>query len=600
MKPKTLEAALKQFRIAEFKSGLDKTLCYYVNNPGMWIREAALHLNECLASVEPPVDYAGDLFSAKPVALLTKELKKTLATLMEDCGDAGRQQGYEALVANLAYDLAKSIHSNVTGYLILLQMLAQHTPSLALSNIKRFAELIHSYQNQAGVCIPVLWAIGQSGKTDLATGIKVWLEFMKPLIRLKHYSRHVVSYITGIWEHHPGATKSLDNRVLYPSHFFAIFDAMFSESSSNISKDLQKEFQSVFPLVKAASIGDCSLDHELFPSFLSRLSTLSMVGGATEDCRKLMTECVAECLANNPLAVASHWQQQYRSHFTASAYILDQLGSKTFAKKIMGSHEILHNVDQMESLVEAFQEYNSACSPLKEGLVEAKRGCKNLLANFEKMRCVGSGSSLPYKTMIVLLAVGLGMVVNNDIERKGSFKASSTGLFLQDVGMYDRAVDTFHFTVDSFETSREIAEHYLPIYINHTRENLGPALTKAAQQAQWAWTQAAATGSDALQKANVYLPGAKEKAILFCSETSRIVVEYSEWFVGLTQTGSTQAYKMALEATQSAKLTTQAVIDGEIDLKDVYNGAVDLGNKALLKFEEIRQTLVQQATAANK
>ena len=62
------------------------------------------------------------MVTAKPVALLTKELKKTLATLMEDCGDAGRQQGYEALVANLAYDLAKSIHSNVTGYLILLQV----------------------------------------------------------------------------------------------------------------------------------------------------------------------------------------------------------------------------------------------------------------------------------------------------------------------------------------------------------------------------------------------------------------------------------------------------------------------------------------------
>ena len=58
-------------------------------------------------------------------------------------------------------------------------------------------------------------------------------------------------------------------------------------------------------------------------------------------------------------------------------------GSKTFAKKIMGSHEILHNVDQMESLVEAFQEYNSACSPLKEGLVEAKRGCKVSLIFFK-------------------------------------------------------------------------------------------------------------------------------------------------------------------------------------------------------------------------
>ena len=42
------------------------------------------------------------------------------------------------------------------------------------------------------------------------------------------------------------------------------------------------------------------------------------------------------------------------------------------------------------------------------------------------------------------------------------------------------------------------------------------------------------------------------------------------------------------------------IFSGEIELKDVYNGALDLGNKALLKFEEIRQTLVQQATAANK
>ena len=64
-----------------------------------------------------------------------------------------------------------------------------------------------------------------------------------------------------------------------------------------------------------------------------------------------------------------------------------------------------------------------------------------------------------------------------------------------------------------------------------------------------------------IPQANVYLPGAKEKAIFFCSETSRIVVEYSEWFVGLTHTGSTHAYKMALEATQSAKFTTQAVIE---------------------------------------
>ena len=37
------------------------------------------------------------------------------------------------------------------------------------------------------------------------------------------------------------------------------------------------------------------------------------------------------------------------------------------------------------------------------------------------------------------------------------------------------------------------------------------------------------------------------------------------------------------------------IFSGEIDLKDVYNGAVDLGNKALLKFEELRQSYTASA-----
>ena len=37
------------------------------------------------------------------------------------------------------------------------------------------------------------------------------------------------------------------------------------------------------------------------------------------------------------------------------------------------------------------------------------------------------------------------------------------------------------------------------------------------------------------------------------------------------------------------------VSSGKIELKDVYNGAVDLGNKALLKFEELRQSYTASA-----
>ena len=142
-----------QFQTNEFKSGLEQTLRYYSTNPVMWVREAAAVLNECLASVEPPIDYANDLFSSRPLACLTKEMKKTLASLLEEAGPAARQAGYEALVANLAYDLAKSTGASVNGYLILIQMMAETSPQLALSNVKRVADLIHSYQVSCVLCI---------------------------------------------------------------------------------------------------------------------------------------------------------------------------------------------------------------------------------------------------------------------------------------------------------------------------------------------------------------------------------------------------------------------------------------------------------------
>jgi len=603
-KPKNLEAAIKQFRIKEFKDGLDHTRHFYASNPGMWVREAAHHLNECLATLESPLDYTSpaDIFSARPASALTKELRKYLGSLLEECGDDGRQSGYEALVANLAYDLAKSNGSNVNGYLILLQMLAEHSPQLALSNIKRVAELIHSYQNQAGVCIPVLWALGQSGKHSLSTGIKVWLEFMRPLLRLKHYSRHVVTYLTGIWKEHPAQSKkSMENRVLYAQQFFGIFDAMFTESS-HLNKDLLKEFQSVFPIVKAASIGDCSVDHELFPNFLQRLSNLSVTLDKTDEadnCKKLMTDCMAECLANNPMAVVSHWQQLYRSHFAASAHVLNQFGSKSYAKQLMHSKQILHNVEEIEGLVEAFQEYNSTCPSQKEGLPDAKRGCKNVLANLAGMKCQGSGSGLPYKTLILLLAAGLGIVVNNDIERKGSFQASSTGMFLSDIGMYDRTVSAFRYSLETYQSGRDLAEIYLPIAVNQTRHNVGPALAKAAQKAQWAWTETKLMGNNAMEKANEYLPGAKDKILVFGSQASLLAGEWSDWLLVNSKALSDHSYKLAIDASQSIKVTTQDVIDGKIELKDVYNGAMDLGNKALLKFEELRQSYTSGASVAS-
>jgi len=596
-KPKTLTAAIKEFKVNDFKAALVQTRTFYATNPAMWIKEAAGYLNECLVAEEAAVDYANH-FTSKPMSLVTKELKRTLVQILEECGDAGRQGGYELLVANLGHDLAKASMASsgsgsgsvgVNGSLVLIQILAESYPHLALTNNKRFGELIHSYQNKASVCIPVLWALGQSGRKDLAVGLKVWIEFMRPLLRFKNYSKHVVSYLSQIWDEH-NQTPSGGGRLIYSTQFFSIIDALFQESA-HLNKELQKEIVSVYPAVKAVSIGDCSIDHELFPEFLRRLSDWYFLENRSEDYRSILTDCMAECVANNPIAVVSHWQQMYRSHFVSSGYLLQQLGSnKKYTNQLVKSSQFRHHSDSFEELVEAFQEYNATCPSNKEGRSTAVSGCKNLISVICKME-EGSGSGgLPYKTMILLLAVGLGLVVNHDINKKGSFENSNTGLFLKDIGMYERTLDAYFYTLDTYDLGYAYAEFYVPFYYNKTRENLGPLIDKAATNANWAFQETKKMGPVVIDKANEYLPGAKDRINLFLSESGRLSNQALEWGIANGKLAAAYTAQTAQSASKSIQATVQDVIDGKIELKDVYNGAKDLGNQAILKFEQVRQS----------
>lgn len=594
-KPKTLNDAIKELQINDFKASLVQTRTFYATNYAMWIKDAAAYLNECLVAEEPAVDYA-DHFTSKPMSLVTKELKRTLVQLLEECGDAGRQGGYELLVANLGHDLAKTgSAAAINGSLILIQIMAESYPHLALVNNKRFGELIHSYQNKAAVCIPVLWSLGQSGRKDLASGLKVWIEFMRPLLRFKNYSKHVVSYLTEIWNEH---LTSNSNRLIYSSQFFSIIDAIFQDSTS-LNKDLQKELISVYPAVKAVSIGDCSIDHDLFPEFLRRLSDwYGFLDNKSDDYRSLLTDCMVECLANNPTAVILHWQQMYRSHFVASGFVLQQLGSqKKYASQLAKSDQFRHHSDSFEELVEAFQEYNATCPSNKEGLSTAVSGCKNLLSMILKMEDGSGSGGLPYKTLILLVALGLGFVVNHDVNKKGSFESSNTGLFLKDIGMFEHALDAYYYTLDTYDLGYAYAEFYLPLYYNQTRESLGPIVDTAAQNAKWAFEETKKMGPVVIDKANEYLPGAKERVNLLASEAGRISGQAFDWTVENSQLFAAHAVKAAQSALASIQLTVQDVIDGKIELKDVYNGARNLGNQAFLKFEQVRQSYTSSGTA---
>ena len=124
-KPKKLEEAVKLFNINEFKSTVAQVKNQYPDNFMLWLRDAALYLNVSLTTENPNVELEEPLnpFSQRPVSVITKETKKILIQLLEECGDFSRQSGYETLLANMGHDLAKGF--SVHGYMILLQLMSE-------------------------------------------------------------------------------------------------------------------------------------------------------------------------------------------------------------------------------------------------------------------------------------------------------------------------------------------------------------------------------------------------------------------------------------------------------------------------------------------
>ena len=134
-KPKTLEEAVKLFNINEFKTTVAQVKNQYPDNFMLWLRDAALYLNVSLTTANPNIELEEPLnpFSQRPVSVITKETKKILIQLLEECGDFSRQSGYETLLANMGHDLAKGF--SVHGYMVLLQLMSEGMCTFSTASI---------------------------------------------------------------------------------------------------------------------------------------------------------------------------------------------------------------------------------------------------------------------------------------------------------------------------------------------------------------------------------------------------------------------------------------------------------------------------------
>ena len=138
------------------------------------------------------------------------------------------------------------------------------------------------------------------------------------------------------------------------------------------------------------------------------------------------------------------------------------------------------------------------------------------------------------------------------------FTESNTGIFLQDIGMYESTVNAYDYSVETYAFGKAWAEENLPVYYNKTRENVGPLIQEANVQLKWALEEAKKAGPMVVTKVNEYLPGAKEKTMLFLDEASKQSNIAFEWVL---VNGKVLLENVSVFAQNTAKSTQATVQD---------------------------------------
>jgi len=530
--PTTIGEAVKsKVRVEDLKNLIEDVQLRWPDSPLLWLRDVAGYLNHALVT-EPECE--GDVLGGEPVSALTANMRKVIGVMLQKCEDSMRETFFETCVANTAHELAKG--QCVAGWRVLTQLIADLQPTVVTANIPRYVELRNSYQNRPNVGLSILWSVGQAGNKSLHSGIKVWLEIMLPLITMRHYSKFVVDYLsTLLTTHNISSSTQMNKPVMDISNFITVQDTFFVVSTA-MNKEHAKTLKTLYPSLRAISLAGCR-NYELFPALLPKLANLS-----TPDQVLDTLDVLATCLTATPAAMV-HWHKAYTSHLGESGQLLNYLESN------WSQHSAVLDSQDFQETIEAFQDYNSSVTN-KDGLQLATEGCNALAARFTTKGMAW----FPWKTLSFLLLIATAAIINLDVERSGSFKSSSTGQFLVDIGQYERVVASSNWVFATTKQGqswmelntrqgRDWAQVTLPLYYAKGKKVAGPYLEVAGAKAGeikvllgHGLEKARVMGKAGLAQAEAFMPGLQDRlteaGVLFSKGGALLVIRAREILLG--------------------------------------------------------------------
>ncbi|XP_075217451.1 transmembrane protein 214 isoform X2 [Lycorma delicatula] len=454
--PKNLEAAISLLKQDDLAAVIEIGKENFKSTPLVWLKGLASFLN-----VRLPVEHRENNFSTKsfehPLCLLPSDMRNLIKREIKEVYESYPnviQLLFDYCLTSMAVDLAKG--SPVCGFKMLLQLLAAQYPSIAVANVDKYIALRNSYQNKQAIGISILWALGQGGFKDLSVGLKVWQNVMLPVCEMRSYTRYVLDYIKVLLARHS------TSKALGSEQYFSIIDSIYSPDL-RIPNPASVELRSHTKQLREIA---CNLqpDKKLHTYFVP---LTERIGSSTNPLKDDLVRFSVSCLTNDHQTF-SIWKDLYADNLPQSACVLKNLNSdwnsviEKVPKKLL-----IETLTSFKSINDSMIRKNQKGA----GLQDCTRLCEALLKKMSSQR-----SSFPVSKFILIIFLSLGAIVYFDVTNHGSFKASSTGRFTKDIGIYPHVESAIKHSKIYFDRSYDWGVKNIPVYYKKTVEVSKPYL----------------------------------------------------------------------------------------------------------------------------
>uniref|UniRef100_T1II59 Uncharacterized protein n=1 Tax=Strigamia maritima TaxID=126957 RepID=T1II59_STRMM len=244
----SLEDALNQIDVEELRSILLLDVQRFTDTPLVWLKDLVNYLN-----IKLNIQTKDVVFSGKPVdyplSSVPVSLQSIIVDLFDKCPRAALQVFFEHLIVNCIDDEIKALPT--FGHRIVMQSLAFTMPSIGQKSLEKFKQLRTQHQSRPSSCLTLLWAVGQCGHKDFSIGLKIWLEFLLPIMGIHSYSQYVIDYLDILFAAHSNVHSC--NKILGIREFFTVLDVIFTHSS-NLPTEQQKQLLSLYPKLKTVAL----------------------------------------------------------------------------------------------------------------------------------------------------------------------------------------------------------------------------------------------------------------------------------------------------------------------------------------------------------